>query len=588
METNYDITKDSVQPKFCRFLEKLQLPNDLPASKSLSDVRVNRDPIQDFCPLSSSLEWIISETVWATNGVGTFSSDNVPYVITNSGRASGNAAAVFYKHCLEMNSDQQIKVLELGAGTGLFCRFFLDTFRSICEQEKRDYYERLTYYVSDNSKRTVRQWADSGIFETHEGTTRLGVVNALRPQEFQEYQGDIIRLNELGAVFANYLLDVLPSAVLRMGSEGPEQLCVRTHLNTRSEQKNVDMDISTIRSIVESKDPADRSRLIPLLEFLEFETKFLPVPPGTIPGIEHALEFGRDLDRFTFNHGAITCLSNCVDLLTPTGFALINDYGPVSVSQVAEHASSQRFGPTSAQGVNFPLLEKELESKGLCVVEANNDHKRAIHSRLISTTRLVGVEETFVERFSVEADEFHETPGIQALDHVIAGRTEEALASYRIAIDRNPNDWHLIGRVAEFAALTLNEFGPALELATAALKLNPYYSSWLWNVLGDSLYCTGRIEDAHEAYRHALQIDPTDARAHLNIAYTKFDFGDRSEALQSIARGLSTDMDATYQQRLLEKQSQILGALSSQRLNESEQLLTRARAFAQPQSAKLI
>jgi len=104
----------------------------------------------------------------------------------------------------------------------------------------------------------------------------------------------------------------------------------------------------------------------------------------------------------------------------------------------------------------------------------------------------------------------------------------------------------------------LRSFDAAVELLREAVALNPCFSSWLWNALGDSLYCLQRYEDAHEAYLQASRIEPNDSRTSLNLGYTLAHFGLLEDALHALARGLAHDTLAVYRTRLLEKQSQIL------------------------------
>ena len=125
----------------------------------------------------------------------------------------------------------------------------------------------------------------------------------------------------------------------------------------------------------------------------------------------------------------------------------------------------------------------------------------------------------------------------------------------------------------------MRSFEPAIEVLVAAITLNPCYSPWLWNALGDCLYCLGRYGDAHEAYEQAARIDPRDARTNLNIAYTLAQSGRFSEALDSIARGLAGDDREAYRTSLLEKQRQILATMSSRAQAEQERLMRRATRF---------
>lgn len=90
----------------------------------------------------------------------------------------------------------------------------------MCEQESVEYYDRLTYVVSDGSPRTVEHWAKIRLFESHSAHVQMAHVNALTPARPVE---------AWRAVFCNYVLDVLPSTVWRRRGEQLEELQVATH-----------------------------------------------------------------------------------------------------------------------------------------------------------------------------------------------------------------------------------------------------------------------------------------------------------------------------------------------------------------------
>src|SRR4029453_541930 len=107
--------------------------------------------------------------------------------------------------------------------------------------------------------------------------------------------------------------------------------------------------------------------LLPLLPVLEFEAAFLPVGDDAPPHLEEALAFGAGLDRVVLNHGALDGLGAGLDLLHPAGFALVNDYGPTDRVQVPDQGATQRFGRSTAVGLNFPLLERHFTRRGWVV-----------------------------------------------------------------------------------------------------------------------------------------------------------------------------------------------------------------------------
>jgi tetratricopeptide (TPR) repeat protein len=110
---------------------------------------------------------------------------------------------------------------------------------------------------------------------------------------------------------------------------------------------------------------------------------------------------------------------------------------------------------------------------------------------------------------------------------------------------------------------------------SGALARNPWLSPWLYNILGDCLFCERQFDSAHEAYRDAHAIDREDARTNLNLSYTFTERGEFGEALQAIARGLLSDTGGKYRSKLLDEQNQILSTLTGRRTVEETRMSSR-------------
>ena len=556
---------------------RLQWNQPAPAAvDALNKVSISAPVIEEYCPLARCLETRIAEAHWETAGVLPFVDSEVPYLINNSGRLSENAAAVFFANCLTHAATlpRQIVVLECGAGTGLFARYFLDAFRAICEQENQPFYHRLLYIASDRSTATLRQWTERGIFEQH-----TDHVLALRSDatDLQLPAGERPR-----AVFCNYVLDVLPSAVLRRDSDGvARQLCIRTRLagDAALLASYANLSIDEIRERARWPDPAALTSLLPVLSLLEYEIDMLPVGVAAIPYAGEALEWGSAGQRVVLNYGGVACLERLFTLLADDGFVLVNDYGPVTREEAEGPSSTQRFGPTTAIWLNFPLVTKLLAERGVRVVEPSGDAALSIHARLLLRRPEPRTEAAFENRFQRDAYLYVQTPVEEARKHVAAGRMNDALESYKTALSRSARDWELIGEAADFVAQHLRDYPAAVELSRAALELNPVYNTNLWNTLGDALFCMQRYEEAHQAYLQAERIDPRDIRTNLNLSYTYLHFGHLKTALEVIARGLQSDRRGFYRNRLLEKQQQVLLALSGQWDAEQQRLIVRYQRF---------
>lgn len=551
------------------------------APDALLPVVVPSNVIQNFRPLSQSLEWALAQLYWKIEGVFPFVRSEVPFMICNDGLLAEAAAIVLFANCREATDSERFCILELGAGAGLFARFFLDSFQTLCRQENTDYYERLLYFVTDASTQTVTHWAERGLFTAHYGHAVLGICDAANPVRVEEPGGTRHELAKLRAVFGNYVLDVLPSTMFRSGSNGLEQLCVRTHLNSDASvlKEYTQLSLEEIRVLAASSQRSDLEQLIPLMTLFEYETAFLAVQDDLA---QHAAEFQPDEltgERTLLNFGAIAAIRQCCSLLSDGGFLLINDYGVVGKEESRAQSACERFGSTVAHGINFPFLESHLSRCGLRVTKAEGDDGRPIHSRLISRGDLVGTLEAYANRFAANTWEYFESPVGEARAQVAAGQKEAALNSYKTALVRQPRNWRLIAEAGEFVGLQLRDFAAGVELLQRAIELNPCLSSWLWNILGDCLYCQGRFADAHEAYLQAARIDDRDPRTCLNLAYTRLHRGEHEAALEAIARGLAHDYQGVYVGRLLEKQQHVIATIAARAKAEQERLNARMNRF---------
>lgn len=553
------------------------------ATEALRNVTTEPTELEDFRPLADCLEWRLADAYWASAGALPFVRNDVPYLVNNTGRLSENAAALVFAACEELQASlpERLTVLELGAGTGLHARFFLDAFQAKCREDGRDFYDRLLYVVSDRADRTVAGWQRDGVFAEHEGHVALRLCDATDPGTLSLPGGaPAPSLPAPLFVFCNYLLDVLPSVIARRTADGLEQLCVRTHLTGGVPALRAAgvSSLEEARALAASGRSGDLARLLPLLPQLDLETSFRPWTPAS--GEDDALAAGMPLgERVIINTGALTCLDKILSLFNPSGFVLVNDYGPVRPEDVATHLGVQRFGGSVALGLNFSLLERTLVDRGLVVMVPEGDEERRVHTRLIG--RKVGdrTREVLRTRFSLAIDRHLDEPLEQARQHVTAGRSGKALDAYRALIDRNPRDWQMLGEAAEYVGLQLRDYVAGTDIVRAALERNPWCSAWLWNILGDCLFYGEKFAEAHEAFLQAQSIDADDPRTNLNLAYTLSARGEQGAALAAVARGLAQDGTGAYRPRLLEKQTHILSIIAERASAERQRLVRRAERF---------
>jgi tetratricopeptide (TPR) repeat protein len=557
-------------------------PAGSPAERVLAHAQAGREVVQDFVPLAESLEWNLGQEYLRQRGNKAFLSDSnpVPFVVNNDGTLSRSAADVFFNSLLAADKkgslENEIFVLELGIGVGLFARYFLDSFEDLCRRHRKDYYGRLCYVAADRSERMLLDLLRHGVLAKHPGRYRVRRIDALEPGRVlsMDVCFRMMRGRPLRAVFLNYLLDCLPAAVLDLGGSEVRQLCVRTCVARGIRlADHTDLSASQLRARADALDPRGREELLEVYGLFASEYDCRPVDPRTLPYGEFAVEFGRTRARkVLLNFGAIQCLERLLGLLHDDGFILMNEYGFTQLAR-DEDFEHQRFSLTTAVGLNFPLLKAYFaEGRRAQWFEAGGD-SRGICSRMIGhkVPHEAGVR--FYERFSDAAHQRLRDPIEKARTCAKSGRFELAAGFYREALHAQPGNWVLLNEVSEFLTHSLRDPQAGADLAKLALGLNPRCSADLWNALGDALFEWGRTAEARSAYLTALDVNGTDVRARYNLAWVHTREGDYPAALQRIAEAFAFDKSGAYRDRLLQKQQEIVARLAQRHQQEYLQMV---------------
>jgi tetratricopeptide (TPR) repeat protein len=570
-------------------------PGPALATSILSEAQADRVLIQDYCPLADSIEWNLGQRYLHERGSGAFLGDAspVPYVINNDGTLSRHAAHVAFAAARAADQagtlERDIFVLELGLGVGLFARFFLDTFRDLCDQHGKDYYDRLTYLAGDRSAAMLQDACRHGVFRHHPGRYLLRLLDALQPESALLADAALAGHGPrpLRGVFLNYLLDCLPAAVLHIQDSGTQQLCVRTCLARGADlEPYTTLSPEQLQLRAQVNDAPAQRDLLEAYGLFASEYDYHPVDLATIPYGDFAAAFARTRFRHVLhNHGALRCLERLLALVRPDGFILANDYGQ-TLSAPAEDYEHQRFSHATFTGVNFPLLKAYFAEGQRCRWEEPPGDNESLHSRLLSPQPASETVLAFHERFGKPAADHALQPLQQARQWAQYGRFEAAATHYARALERQPGNWVLLNEVALFLIFSLRNPKAGIEMAKVALSLNPTCSTELWNTLGDGLYEYGRTEEARCAYRAALRINAGDVRAHYNLAWVHTRQKDYAAALEEIAAGLALDASGEYRERLLQKQSEVLGRLAQQQQQDALRLANRVSSAAHAPARK--
>jgi tetratricopeptide (TPR) repeat protein len=530
--------------------------------------------IQDYAPLAESLEWRLGQRFWHQSGSAAFLNGHVPYKITNDGNLSRKAAELLFAQLAEAEADgtleERIHVLELGVGTGLFARYFLDALRALCLAHEKDYSDRLTYVAADRSEHSLSDMQRHGVLAEHSDRCEIRVADALTAGFGLDHRDVSFR-----AIFMNYLLDSLPSTVLKRDEDGLRELRIRTGLPPGINLNDyTSLGLSDLLDRIESKDPSVSRQLTDLSSLFTLRFDYFPISFDRVP-------FGSEVFRLApsgacvlHNYGAIQCLTYAMRLLRDGGFVLVSDYGDSPFDRDAEIYRHQRFGGASAMGLNFPFLKNYFERHVECQwIEPAGDYPH-LWVRLIGRNLSSTAPARFQDLFSRSAFESLYTPTARARELMREGRFEEARDAFQNSLCLQPRNWALLEETADLQTFKLSEYKAGLETTARALEINPI-GPGLWNTHGDCLYYLERKDEAHEAYLRALELNPEDVRARYNLSFTLSNRADQSAALKIIAEALEKDRKGKYVDRLLRRQSEILNHLN--RIREAQAHRTENR-----------
>ena len=193
--------------------------------------------MQDFSPIHQSLDWRLSAMFWRGSGLASFTSGEIPYVATNDGAQAGNAVAT-YRASLRAAEAAGTReplsyVLELGSGSGLFAKLFLDQLADAAAADGSDDYDRTVYLVSDGSPVMLDDTRESGVLDRHEARVRRILLAApdIRGALEDGLPGGEHPFGAIRAVHANYVLDSLPLTVLLLTGTRLGEMRLRSYLD---------------------------------------------------------------------------------------------------------------------------------------------------------------------------------------------------------------------------------------------------------------------------------------------------------------------------------------------------------------------
>jgi tetratricopeptide (TPR) repeat protein len=537
----------------------------------------DRHLLQDWVPLGRSLQGMLSQVVWTTQGASLFVDQQVPTVAHDSGTVSAHHAQLLARWCAQQSAagalPARIVVVEAAIGTGVQLRLLLDAFRSLCAAAGRDWYGRLAVFATDVNEATVRRTVELGLYAPHAALVRVGWMDVTRPGLFLELDtgAEVDLRGRIHLLLAHYVLDLMPADVLRRvrANDGTPQwqaLLARTWLRQSGLlPRYTDADVEGLLAAANAGTVAALQQLAPVHKLLQTEVATWSVDLASHPEAqwlereanaqEAALGEAHPLlaEGTVVNHAAtaLAVLRSVVAALAPDGYAVVRDIGFTTAEMAAEIRGMAHYGATRSMGVNFVALDRWFadhpEDGALTAPggEAGSQHA----TRLLTRSPNPALAADFVEAF---APARLLAARLLATEARAASSAGEAMERYRQAAVLEPDDWFLLLEAARLAVDQSNAGELALALSAKALTLNPWSSPELWRVHGDARRALDQPREAAAAYRRGLQVAPRDPGLHWSLGRLATESGRFEEAFRHIGEALACDSAAVWREEALQ------------------------------------
>jgi TolB-like protein/DNA-binding winged helix-turn-helix (wHTH) protein/tetratricopeptide (TPR) repeat protein len=155
----------------------------------------------------------------------------------------------------------------------------------------------------------------------------------------------------------------------------------------------------------------------------------------------------------------------------------------------------------------------------------------------------VDIREPYLERAQLIAGDSATVIRATGDWHFSHNRPDEAISSFRRALEINPNDamaWRHLGRIL----FRQGRFDEAIEPLRRAVRLDPYMGlGQVW--LADAFWSVGRAEEALFRLRDIIEKQPGFPQAHDRLATYLVQTGETAKAMQHILRAQSLDPAST-------------------------------------------
>jgi hypothetical protein len=326
----------------------------------------------DFQRYDESELWIFHDYYFKNIGLKAWDSGAIPFAgATNYNEARKKALLLIenLRLCGLENSDDTIKILEIGAGSGAFAENFLLAFENICLAEDLNFHKRLKYFLTDYSqftldelqrKKRLKEFPNI-IFQSYD------VLENTQSSSLSASAGSF------HCILSTYLLDQLPCRVVaKIDNKYKEKylklIIPEKYLNDARllNEKLLKKSkwIKKIKKVFHYEEIDDEDD-IPAEDFEILKTCFRNSKESTT----------------IYSYGAKIALENSFKLLHPkNGLIIASDFNAATRGGVDLYEPCY-YGNSLAQPVNFDFLYKSFAKQQKVVLF--EDPIRPLHTLII-------------------------------------------------------------------------------------------------------------------------------------------------------------------------------------------------------------
>lgn len=498
-------------------------------------------PCEDICPYDQSVRWEIHNNYFQQKGGDAWKGDIPYYTASNEAAAMQNARIVFRALQLmeqegSLDPDEQINVLEIASGLGLFAINFIQALRQLDGEELR-YSDRLHFLFTDYAEKNLGDAAQNPYLQSlrNEGILDFYVVDAMNPQTMRRL-GDTQEQQtpKCCAVIANYLHCVLPLSVIKKTNGRWYEKFVQTSLPIPEDVTDTERYLKEMIA-----HPTDEQ----IINHLREKVFWGEIEENFFHDILHRDVIQELTDSFStatviYPHGSLTSIDHTLPFMPDGGVIIISDKGYENANRMQGEfeCTPSIHGNSFAHSFNFPVAEHYALKRECCAVRTNNPNY-SIQTLLIEKRKEAKLDTLFRDIYitrnsNVDASDFYHAGSLyrDQKQHVLAARF------YQRALQICPHD------VRTLYYLGLMYFQLDMpEEALAAFqngKNNDYFSEYDFDFEeGRALHALGKYEDALEAYSNA-NIQEEHYVNHNNIGLCLKLLGDIDGATEHFKRAL--------------------------------------------------